>query len=414
MAVSRNTEAETTAAETANKYPILRATWEILRLKLAGLAMLGVFALVITAALTMFSGGFTTHKPVTIEVPRSGLVLDPEAKVEFRGIEIGRVDEIDTASDGVRLRLELDPDLMRLVPANAGVDIRSTTVFGAKYVNFVEPAQPSGTLRPGAVLRGESVTVEFNTLFQHLTEVLAMIEPAELNATLTAIGTALQGRGTELGDLLARSDTYLRDINPSLPALRRDLQTGAQVTNLYTDTAPGLLRTVDNATVTSAAIIDNPENLDNLLLNTIGLAETTGAVLHDSEQPLITALDLLRPTSELLYDYRTGIDCTIRGLAKAMPLAEDLVGGRRPGASFNASFMYGAEAYKYPEDLAKVNATGGPDCTGVLDRTPGSHADYVVTDTAEVTPFVPSTRIHQNHPTVFQLLFAGLPGVPSP
>nr|WP_267886569.1 MCE family protein [Nocardia jinanensis] len=389
----------------------MRKVWAVVQYKLAALGMVLVIALAVVFSLIMFFGGFTPKEPVAIVVPRSGLVMDPDAKVKFRGAEVGRVGKIESGNGEVRLELDMNPDLMRLVPANAQVDIRSTTIFGAKYVNFVEPAQPAGRLQPGQVLRGESVTVEFNTLFERLTEVLNMVQPEKLNATLTALGTALQGRGQRLGDLLVNADRLLRELNPSLPALRHDFQSTAAVTNLYADTAPDLLRTVDNVTALSHTLTDNEQNFDALLLGTIGLADTTGAVLTENEQNLVTALDLLRPTTELLNTYRPSLDCTIRGLAKAMPLAEDLVGGRNPGASFNASFMYGAEAYQYPNDLPKVNATGGPRCQGVLDRVPGSHADYVVTDTAEVNPFIPSTRIYQNHPTVFEVLFAGMPGM---
>jgi phospholipid/cholesterol/gamma-HCH transport system substrate-binding protein len=74
--------------------------------------------------------------------------------------------------------------------------------------------------------------------------------------------------------------------------------------------------------------------------------------------------------------------------------------------------MYGAQPYEYPDDLPKVNATGGPRCAGILDRIPGDHADYVVTDTNEGAPFTPSTAVMLHAPKVFQILFAGLPGVP--
>ncbi len=395
----------------SGRHTTLRKIWAAVQYKLAALAMVAVLVLVVVVALTMFLGGFTPEKHVAVVVPRSGLVMDPDAKVKFRGAEIGRVGSVESENGQVRLELDLNPDLMPLVPGNALVDIRSTTVFGAKYVNFVEPADPAGRLRPGQELRGESVTVEFNTLFERLTEVLDMVEPAKLNATLTALGTALQGRGAQLGDLLVNADTLLREINPSMPALRHDFQATAAVTNLYADTAPDLLRTVDNATALSHTLTENEQNFDTLLLETIGLADTTGAVLAENEPNLVTALDLLRPTSELLNEYKPALSCVIRGIAKAMPLAEDLFGGRNPGASFNASFMYGAPAYAYPEDLPKVAATGGPRCDGVVERVPGSHADYVVTDTSEVHPFIPSTRIFQNHPTVFEVLFAGMPGM---
>ncbi len=393
---------------------LLRVTWQLLRWKIAATAMVFGLAGVLVLTWSMYAGGFATTATVTVEAPRSGLVLDPDAKVRFRGAQIGRVAGIEHAGDRVRLRLELEPDLLGLVPADASVDIRSTTVFGAKYVNFVAPARAStASLRPGAVVRAEDVTVEFNTVFQRLTDVLDQIDPAQLNATLTAIGTALHGRGATMGDLLADADRYLREINPHLPALRRDVAGGARVTETYADTTPDLLRTLGNATVTSATVGAHTAELDTLLLDLIGLADTTGAVLGESEQPLVSGLELLLPTAQLLHEYKPVLNCVVRGLAKAMPLAEAMIGGIKPGAIFNASFMYGAEAYKYPEDAPKVNATGGPRCDGILDRVPGSHAPYVVTDTAESDPYAPSTTLHSNGPSVFQVLFAGLPGMAS-
>ncbi|MGK8487602.1 MCE family protein [Nocardia asiatica] len=386
-----------------------------LGLKLAGAAMVLAMVAVVAVAMIMFVGGFTPTATVTVDAPRSGLVLDPDAKVKVRGVEIGRVASVDHTAEGARLKLDLDPDLLRLVPSNADVDIRSTTVFGAKYVNFVVPPQPSSTpLRPGATLTAQRVTVEFNTLFQHLSDVLAKIEPEKLNATLSALGTALQGRGEKLGVLLEQSDAYLRDINPYLPTLQQDLAKTGAVTDLYADTVNDLLRTVDNFTVTSQTLDQEQDSLDNVLVNLIGLADTTGSVLRENENQLGTALDLLRPTTGLLEEYAPALYCLIGGLGKALPMGEAVFGGLQEGVALNTGFMYGAKPYTYPEDLPKVNATGGPQCAGLLDRVPGSHADYVVTDTSEGHVYTPSTTLTVNPPKVFQILFAGLPGVPRP
>ncbi|PXX66958.1 phospholipid/cholesterol/gamma-HCH transport system substrate-binding protein [Nocardia tenerifensis] len=382
--------------------------------KLAGAAMVLALVAIVAVAMVMFVGGFTSTATVTVDAPRSGLVLDPDAKVKVRGVEIGRVVAIDQTAEGASLKLALNPDQLKLVPANAGVDIRSTTVFGAKYVNFTVPQQPSSdSLRPGARVTAQHVTVEFNTLFQHLSDVLAKVEPEKLNATLSALGTALQGRGEKLGDLLARSDAYLRDINPYLPTLQQDLARTGEVTDLYADTAPDLLRTVGNATVTSQTLSEERQSLDDMLANLTGLADTTGSVLRENEGNFSTALDLLRPTTSLLFEYAPALSCIINGLGPMLPLAEDVFGGKLPGIGMNTNFMFGAQPYKYPDDLPKVNATGGPRCEGVLDRVPGSHANYVVTDTNEGAPYVPNTGFTRPNeaPKVFQLLFAGLPGV---
>ncbi|MEV0248371.1 MCE family protein [Nocardia sp. NPDC050712] len=389
-----------------------RVTWQLLRLKIAGAALVLTLVTLVVVVLAMYSGRFTSTVRVTVETARSGLVLNPDAKVAFRGVEIGRVAAVERVDGGVRLRLDLDPDQVRLVPGNARVDIRSTTVFGAKFVNFVTPERPSReSLRPGAVLRADSVTVELNTVFEHLSELLAKVDPVHLNATLAALGAALEGRGEKLGDLLARSDAYLRELNPSLPALRRDLAAAAEVTNLYADTVGDLLRTAANAVATSATIVDQQADLDAVLVNLIGLAGSSGAVLRENEQRLTTALDLLRPTTVLLGRYAPVLHCVITSLAETLPLADGFVGGIKPGAIFRASFQFGSPPYRYPDDLPKVNATGGPSCHGVLEHIEGMHSDYLVTDTNQGRPFTPSTALVPNAPKVFQLLFAGLPGV---
>src|SRR5690606_6369309 len=143
------------------------------------------------------------------------------AKVKVRGVEIGRVADVRQDEQGATLELALNPDMLELVPANATVDIRSTTVFGAKYVNFGIPDQPSAEpLRAGTTVVADRVTVEFNTLFQQLSDILSDIEPQKLNATLAALGQALNGRGETLGQLMTDLDTYLREMNPTLPTLR--------------------------------------------------------------------------------------------------------------------------------------------------------------------------------------------------
>ncbi|MFE6924131.1 MCE family protein [Nocardia sp. NPDC057663] len=381
--------------------------------KLAALALVGLLVAGASLAFALFQGAFTNTAVVLVDAPRTGLVLDADAKVKVRGVEIGRVTEIDLHDDGAQLRLEVDPDQLKLVPANSGVDIRSTTVFGAKYVNFVIPEQPSATaLAPGSTVAVSSVTVEFNTLFQHLSDVLAQVEPEKLNATLTALGTALQGRGDKLGELLVSSDRYLRELNPYLPTLQQDLDKTAQVSDIYADASGALLRTVDNATVTSNTLSELQGQLDDVLVNVIGLSDTTGAVLRENESNLVTALDLLRPTTSLLFDYAPALRCIIDGLGPLMPLADEVFGGVVPGVGMHASFMPGQKPYTYPQDLPKVNATGGPHCEGVVDRVPESHSNFVVTDTSQGAPYTPRTAGPElNAPKVIQLLLEGLPGV---
>ena len=61
------------------------------------------------------------------------------------------------------------------------------------------------------------VMVEVNTVFQQLTAVLSMIEPAKLNETLGVIAMAFDGRGEKIGQTLSRLRRPTAKLEPSLP-----------------------------------------------------------------------------------------------------------------------------------------------------------------------------------------------------
>ncbi|MDJ0360083.1 MCE family protein [Rhodococcus sp. H29-C3] len=377
------------------------------KLAAAGL-VLGLVAITAFALIT-FAGGFTSTVPVTVTSARAGLVMDPQAKVKLRGVEVGRVGSISQEDGMARLDLDLNPSMLSLIPSNAAVEIKSTTVFGAKYVNFVVPADPSSqSIEAGAVIPADSVTVEFNTLFQHLSEVLQKLEPEKLNATLGAVSSALRGRGEQLGSLLEDTDSYLKTVNPSLPALQRDLSAAAIVTNVYADATPDLMRVLDNASDTGKTIVEEQANLDLLLMNVTGLADTATQVLSENQQPLETALSTLTDTTTLLDEYSPAISCFLVGLNKGRKQFGPLAGaGDSASLMLSASFVLGDPAYTVEKDLPKIAASGGPNCYGLPDFDPKkAHAPFVVADTADV-PYVPETQPSVNVPTIFQFLFAG-------
>ena len=70
-------------------------------------------------AVGLFRGGFGTTVPVTVVSDRAGLVMNPEAKVKMRGVQVGKVDSIETRPDGkAALHLAMDPSQLQHIPAN--------------------------------------------------------------------------------------------------------------------------------------------------------------------------------------------------------------------------------------------------------------------------------------------------------
>lgn len=293
---------------------------------LTGVATVVAIVAVFALAATLFRGGFTDSVPVTVTSPRAGLVMNPDAKVQIRGVQVGKVDSIEQLPNGeAAIHLAMDPKRLDAIPANVLVDIASTTVFGAKYVQFVFPPDPSPeSLRPGQVLAAKHVMVEINTVFENLTSVLSKVDPPKLNETLGAIAAAVNGRGEKIGQMLTDLDAYLARIEPSLPALNHDLEVAPQVLRAYSDAASDFIAVADNASRISDTIVDQQHNLDAALVSVIGLADIGNDVVGTNRQPLTDVLHLLVPTTDLLNKYNQALWCALSGMVETShrPAAE--------------------------------------------------------------------------------------------
>ncbi|MEV3906004.1 MCE family protein [Mycobacterium sp. NPDC050551] len=323
---------------------------------LAGLGTLVVFGLIIALAIGLFRGSFTSTVPVMVVADRAGLVMNPEARVKMRGVQVGQVSSIEERADGKAvLHLAMNPEQLKLIPSNVLVDIASTTVFGAKFVELVAPPDPEPTrLAAGQVIENRHVTVEVNTVFQQLVNVLDKIDPAKLNETLGAISSAFNGRGEQFGKTLVDFNALLAELEPSLPNLSRDIEALVPTLTAYGDATPNLLSTIESTTSVSNSIVDQQQNLDAFLVSSIGLADLGNEVVGGNQQALTDLVHVLVPTSELLNEYRESIWCGVGGLipfAKSPP--------QYSGILVNAGLTLGVERYRYPGDLPKVAASSG-------------------------------------------------------
>ena len=67
----------------------------------------------------LLRGGFTDSVPVTVVSPRAGLVMNPDAKVQIRGVQVGKVESIESLPNGeAAIHLAMDPSRLHAIPAN--------------------------------------------------------------------------------------------------------------------------------------------------------------------------------------------------------------------------------------------------------------------------------------------------------
>ncbi len=335
-------------------------------LRLAGLILLLILAVVLTFVLLQFRGKLTPKTELTMVSSRSGLVMDPNSKVTYNGVEIGRVKTIESTirdgKDAAKLSLEVDPKFIKLIPSNVVGNIEATTIFGNKYVSLSSPTSPSpARISSSDVIDARSVTTEFNTLFETVTGIAEKIDPVKLNLTLSATAEALTGLGTKFGESIVNANVALDNLNPRLPRLQYGLDRLAGLADVYTAAGPDFWDALDNSLTTVRTLNNHRGDLDATLLAAAGFGNTGADVFERGAPYLVRAMSDLVPTSQLLNTYSPELFCMIRNYAETLPLALSSFGGN--GYSLDALSVAPVGApnpYIYPDNLPRVNAKGGP------------------------------------------------------
>lgn len=336
-------------------------------LRLSGLAMVLVFALIIAATTALFTRAFTPSVPVLVRADKAGLLLTTGSDVKLRGVVVGEVSEVThERAGGALIHLDLDPDEVSRIPSDVTAIIDPTTIFGRKGIALLAQEHPSTrAITAGAVVDAPDEGPEVAITFDKLVDLLHTIQPAKLNSTLGAVSETLRGRGDVLGDYAVRLRDYLRSLNPSLPTLADDLAKTDDVVATYAQATPDLLNTAGNATKTGNTVVEQQLALDALLLDVTTFGRTGESVVAENGQHIVETLDLFDPTTRLLSRYSPMFPCFFQGLDETRKLAGRMIGGEKPGLYAHGSFEPGLLPYDTAKDLPEVGGSNQPSCNGL-------------------------------------------------
>ncbi len=298
-------------------------------------AVIGVVLIVMIGAgvalvLVAFTGHFSSYDVVYADVPASGTGIDSGSTVIFRDITVGTVANVGhLLPNGIlHAELHIDPKYLSAIPPDVKADVEIATIFGTEGINLVPPDHPvPGHLALGQTIptTSQSLTTTLQGDATGLDNILNALHPAAVDETLTAIATALAGRGQSLGTTINSVAAYLSEMLPQLPVLDSDIQLGGQVANELSQAAPGIISALSNASVTAGTITGDAAQLHDALAGATPLANELTSLLAGIASPFD---DLVNNSAPLLNDVASIPDFvaqTLRGLdawSKAFVVAE--------------------------------------------------------------------------------------------
>jgi phospholipid/cholesterol/gamma-HCH transport system substrate-binding protein len=343
--------------------------------KALGVVFLALVVLAGYLTYAVFAKKFSDYDEVTLRTSKIGLQLPARADVKIRGVIVGEVLERRSNGDGAELVLGLFPDHTDSVPADVTGSIVPKTLFGEKYVSLIPVGDGSAEpIRAGATIERTQVATEVEEVLSDLYPLLRAVQPAELNMTLNAIATALEGRGDQIGENLETVDSYLKRLNPQIPALVEDLRLTAQVSDIYADVLPEVGTILQNSVTSMGTLEDREAQLNALFTNVSNFSDSARTFLDDNEANMIRLGEVSRAQLRVLARYSTEFPCLLKGIVTAGEYQAEAFRGFTLHIVLetlpNQPRPYG------PQDKPELGEDRGPSCVN-LPNPPGSQSNPV-------------------------------------
>ena len=288
--------------------------------RILGVVFVGFLVLSVWLVSAVFTQKFTSFDKVTLTTSTAGLNLPAKADVKVRGVIVGQVNKAESKGKGATLTLGIKPDQIKTIPKNVTAALVPKTLFGEKYVDLNIPKDPSSSsLAAGDKITQTKLPIEVERVLNDLYPLLRTVQPAELNYTLNALATALEGRGDKLGQSLETLNSYLKRLNPQIPALIDDLKLLSTVTATYADVVPELAQTLRNSVKTGNTLVSKEKKLNNFLTDLTSFSNTTKRFLDDNGDNIIKLGQLSEPILTLLARYSSTFPCLLQGIVRQAP-----------------------------------------------------------------------------------------------
>ncbi|NUS43507.1 MAG: MCE family protein [Mycobacteriaceae bacterium] len=167
---------------------------------------------------------------VTLDLPHTGGIFR-NAEVTYRGVPVGRVDDLDLTAQGVRVTLVLNSGGPK-IPASARAVVANRSAIGEQYLDLQPDSGDGPYLKEGSAIRGAVTTpLPVNDLVKSINTFAASVPLDDLRTTVTELGKAFNGQGDNLQVVVASLNSFTDAWNAALPQTLKLIKDGRVVLN---------------------------------------------------------------------------------------------------------------------------------------------------------------------------------------
>ncbi|MGZ4554844.1 MAG: MCE family protein [Mycobacteriaceae bacterium] len=234
------------------------------------------------------------------------LDLVPQSNVKVDNVNVGRVDSIDLAPDGVTAQVTVSLNGSVDLPGHAAAAIEQTSLLGEKYVTLSPPPAGTGTRK---LVDGDTIGKDRTKQGTELEEVFGALSlllngggVAQLQTVVRELNSALSGREGDVRSLLEQSNVLIGGLNDQRSEISRALVGLNTLSKTVNTQKTNLQLALDDLPAGIQTLNEQEPQLVQLLkqLDQLGVVATN--VIHRSKDGVVADLQALQPVLRALAD----------------------------------------------------------------------------------------------------------------
>lgn len=250
-------------------------------------------------------------------LPSSGGLFEG-SEVTYRGVKVGKVEEMRVRPDGVRLDLALEDGTQ--IPQDAEIRVFNLSAVGEQYLDFL-PADDEGPYAAdGFTFTGSeaSIPVGEDEVLVELDQFVRSVDKENLGVVIGELGTLFRDTGRPLQRLIDNGTRFVDEAAAAEDETSALLANGVRVLRTQQEESENIRAFSRSLRLLTGALAESDRDLRQVLQGTPGAVREVQALLEDLEPTLPVLLANLVTVNQVVVTHLSGVEQLLVAFPRAI------------------------------------------------------------------------------------------------
>jgi phospholipid/cholesterol/gamma-HCH transport system substrate-binding protein len=252
-------------------------------------------------------------------LPASG-GLYPTANVTYRGIQIGKVTDVQPTEQGAKATMSIDSRYK--IPSDATANVHSVSAIGEQYLDLVSTGNPGQYLSDGQTITKGTVPSEVGPALDAANHGLEVLPKEKIAGLLDETSQAVGGLGPALQRLVDGTTAIAQDFKDNLDPVNDIIEHSSPILDSQVNSGDAIERWSANLNSIASQAASQDEALRSGLQQAPATLDQVTQVFSDVRESLPQTLANLEIVLDMLKRYHKGLEQALVVLPQGASIAE--------------------------------------------------------------------------------------------